>query len=98
MIEVLNKHAAHVAGVAPGAVAHVTQETADRYPWALVRCDGPEPFEAEHEPEGAALPARDQIQALRESDDPEYVREFVGDGRSSVHAAAVRRLRQLTGS
>ena len=97
MLEVLNKHAAHVAGVAPGATGYVTQEAADRYPWALVRCDGAAPpGEAQEAQDG--LPARDQIQALRDSDDPEYVRGFVGDGRSSVHAAAVRRLRQLTES
>lgn len=98
MIRVRNRHAAAVGGVAPGAVGNVTAETLRRYPWALSALSPVEDMEhssdASQSP-SEPLPARAQIRAIRDSDSIEYVERWIGDGRSSVHGAAVKRLRRL---
>ena len=97
MIKVRNRHASRVGGVDPGETAIVTPDVFARYPWALhALAPDYQPEEDEGEDSPERLAAREQIQALRESADQDYVRSFVSDGRSSVHTAAVRRLRQLT--
>lgn len=88
-----NRHSAHVAGLAPGAVGDVPEETVSRYPWAL-RAVRPGAQEAAGD-DGDGMTAREARKAIQESEDPEFVRQFFGDSRSSVHSAAVRRLRQL---
>ena len=83
-----NRHCSHVAGIPPGADAHVDPELVARYPWALIPIGG-EPL---GDPEMSAREARE---AIRKLEDPEAVLAFVDDPRKSVVEAAEARLKAL---
>lgn len=91
---VFNRHASHVAGVPPGHTAEVADDTAARFRWALRPVE--RPAEGESAAEGERPAAREAIETIRASNSAEFVRGYLGDSRSSVHAAAVRRLRQIS--
>ncbi len=96
MIRVRNRHVSHVGGIAPGAVADIEPAVLARHPWAFIVLPADHVQGAHDNDDADWLPAREQREALRASEDLDYVRGFVGDSRSSVHTAAVRRIRQLT--
>jgi hypothetical protein len=91
MTLVRNRHAAHVGGLAPGATGDVSAETLARYPWAFDILGEVQPVP----PPPPPLTARQARQAIRGSDDPAFIRRFLGDPRSSIHQKALARLKRL---
>jgi len=99
-MRVRNRHrCANVAGIEPLQTGDVDPSLLDRYHGLLVPLDADEPDESEDAgaSEEDRLSAREAKRAIRESEDPDEIRAFIGDPRSSVHNVAVRRLRTVTG-
>jgi hypothetical protein len=91
MPRVRNRHAAYVGGLAPGSSGEVSEEALTAWPWAfeLLGDSTPSP------PQAPRLKAREAREAIAASTDPDFIRSYVGDPRSSVHQRAVARLKRL---
>lgn len=94
MILVRNHHAAHVEGLAPGAIGEVNPETLQRRRWAFDVLEALPEKTAVERP-SAGFTAREAREAIRQSEDPTFIRQFIGDARSSIHQKAVARLKRI---